>query len=288
MGSNDEGFTYDFNPLANAPTNCAGTTGLLESAWLHEESFFFIDWDGNSLSPGDLFVFDQRLVTGAGQTGLMEGECAVLMTVDENKVFCSVTFRFGGDRLYAMGIIDDMLIVGGVGCLFGIAGKISIIVGDSSNEISVSVDPPNNMASCPDGEFNGAWTEELGESFVDYDGQGGSAGDQYVFDNKNVTVSITNGSFSAISSGRCVFLQDLSDTFCSVTLVAPHGTIGMTGFFQNMVIVGGSGCYRGISGIVRGVSSKTNPPNSKHVHRSYSDFFQGQSDNAFTYDFEIE
>ena len=243
LGSNEEGFTYDFRPVISASDNCDGTAELLQSKWQQDGSFLLIDWDSNNLTSGDIYVFDQRVVTApGGQTGLLEGECSILMTIDENKPFCSVTFIFGGDRLYAMGILDDMMIIGGVGCFFGLSGKIALIIGDSSNEVSLSLDSPDsdNTGSCPEDEFDETWIEGFGEKLVDYDGQDESAGDQYVFDNKSVTVPTNTGSFSATTAGRCVFLQDLSNTFCSITLTAPHGTIGMTGFFGNMFIAGGS------------------------------------------------
>ena len=241
LGPDEEGFSYDFQPTITQDNICSGATELLQSVWQQEGSFLFVDWDSNNLSSGDIYVFDQRVVSApGGQTGLLEGECSILMTRDENKPFCSVTFIFGEDRLYAMGLLDDMLIMNGIGCFFGVSGKISVAIGDSVNEISFSLDPSNNVRSCPEGEFDGAWIEEFGESFIDYDGQDTSPGDQYVFDNKNVSVTTSTGSFAATTAGRCVFLQDLSYTFCSITLTAPHGTIGLTGFFEDMFITGGS------------------------------------------------
>eukprot|EP00977_Amphora_coffeiformis_P001076 scaffold222_cov175-Amphora_coffeaeformis.AAC.21 len=239
LGPDEEGFAYDFDPSITQNNICSGTTELLQSEWQQDGSFLFVDWDSNNLSSGDIYVFDQRVVTTpGGETGLLEGECSILMTKDENKPFCSVTFIFGDDRLYAMGLLDDMLIMNGIGCFFGVSGKIRITIGDPFNGVSLSLDPQENVESCPEGEFDGTWIEEFGEAFVDYDGQDTSPGDQYVFDNKNVSVATSTGSFAATTAGRCVFLQDLTNTFCSITLTAAHGTIGLTGFFGNMFIVG--------------------------------------------------
>jgi len=99
------------------------------------------------------------------------------MTIDENWPFCSSTFTFEGDRLYAMGLFDDMLIVNRIGCFSSTSGKINISIGDSFNRLSLSLDPPSNTASCLEGEFDGIWIEKIGESFIDYDGQNASAGD---------------------------------------------------------------------------------------------------------------
>jgi len=88
LGSGEEGFAYNFNPSITQNNICFETTDLLEREWQQDGSFFLIDWDANNLSSGDIYVFDQRVVTApGGRTAHLEGECSILMTIDENKPF---------------------------------------------------------------------------------------------------------------------------------------------------------------------------------------------------------
>lgn len=263
------GFTYDFFPQSSRPQNCP--TGLFQGQWTEPGGYQVVDWDKDGLSIGDIVVYDSQQVNIPGdRSAILEGECTVLLEVDEDKPFCSVTFIVGDSNLYAMGVFDNMVISGGTGCFFNTSGRISgRTLEDGSKQFELTVDDENSnedTACSGSSLFDEAWIEEFGEELVDYDGLGESPGDAYVFDNKAVTIPSSNGDLQAVSAGRCVFLQDLSTTFCSITLTTSQGAIALQGFFGMLYITGGSGCFRGLAGIVSG----------------------GETDDGFTYNFDIE
>ena len=247
------GFSYDFTPVNNIPSSCPN--GLFQGQWTEPGGHTVVDWDqNNGLFPGDVIVFDnQELNVPGGWSGSLEGECSVLVEVGVDKAFCSVTFIVDNDRLHAMGVFDNMVITGGTGCFLGISGIISgRTLGSGTKQFDMNTDAENSNedSSCPDNSlFDTAWIEEPGEELIDYDGFDESPGDAYVFDNKSVVMP--TGS-QATSAGRCVFLQDLSQTFCSMTLTTSRGSIALQGFFRNLYIVGGTGCFRGLAGMVLG------------------------------------
>lgn len=267
LSDNSDGFSYDFTPVNNKPPNCP--IGIFQGQWTEPGGHTVVDWDQNDLSPGDIIVFDkQELNIPAGWSGSLEGECSILVEVSVDKAFCSVTFNVDGDRMHAMGVFDNMVITGGTGCFFEISGIISgRTLGNGSKQFDLITDAEdsNEDSSCPDNSlFDTAWIEEPGEELIDYDESGESSGDAYVFDNKSV--SMPTGS-QAASAGRCVFLQDMSRTFCSITLRTSQGSIALQGFFTSLYIVGGTGCFRGLAGRVLGGE---------------------EEGGGFTYEFDIE
>ena len=115
--------------------------------------------------------------------------------------------------------------------------------------------------------FDNTWTEEYGDLLVNYmyhapdDGDTASIfeieddqktpGDAYVFDNKVISVSTTDN--SGILSGRCYFLANDSDLYCSIVIEMDNniGSIAVQGDFDNgMTVIGGSGCFRGLQGVL--------------------------------------
>ena len=268
LGPSSIGFTYTFNPVTSPPDNCP--SDLLDSSpWIEEGGYADIDWEDNGVSSGDLIVFDsQQITTASGLQGFLEGECVILESLDKNKAFCAVTFIFDSSRLYAMGEFDAMTITGGTGCFLGVSGKIAGQRGITTGQFALTLDEEdsNQQDSCSTGVFENTWVEELGETLIDYDGLNESPGDLFAFSDKSVAIPTTSGNISGTSAGRCFFLQDLSSTYCTISLTTSEGSIILQGFYGNLIIVGGSGCYRGLSGTVTG----------------------GENEDGFTYDFDIE
>ena len=248
-----DSFTYSFTEVTDTSGSC--DSEFLESIWEHESNYFYVDWDSNGLSSGDIYVFDrQEVVTSTGE-GVLDGECMILEDTTEEKAFCLMTFKFGDDVLHTMGVYDDMVITGGFGCFAGISGRVQGQSNGPSKQVQLALDGSGTSQSsfCPIGIFDGTWIEDFGEVPVDYDGLGDSPGDVYVFDNKQVTVPTDEGDISGVLAGRCVLLEeDASDLFCNSVITLEQGSIALQGFYENMYVVGASGCFRGLIGTVFG------------------------------------
>lgn len=127
-----------------------------------------------------------------------------------------------------------------------------------SHQVQLVVDGTETSQGsfCPTEIFYGPWIEEFGEVSVDYDGLGDGLVDVYVFDNKQVTVPTSDGDIVGVLAGRCFFLMDgTTDTFCNTVITLQQGSIAVQGYYENMYVVGASGCFRGLNGIVSGGQS---------------------------------
>ena len=238
-----DAFTYQVNEETSPPNNCDAS--LFDGTWLEEGGYLLVDWDNNGPSSGDSYVWnDREIMTDNGEQGFSEGECLVLEDTDPDKAFCTITFRFGDNILKAMGEYDNMVIIGGLGCFYGISGSISGNVGNPTNEFVLSLN--NSIPTCPSPEiFDSTWLEVPGEIEVDYglSSPGSFAGNYYAFTDKTMSAGPTDnaeGGIAASNTGRCVFLQDTSVTFCSMIITLDFGSIALQGFYEKMTVVGGS------------------------------------------------
>lgn len=256
-------FTYQINLIEEQPEGCP--EDLISNPWVETYDGIYVDWDNNDESPGDVFVFDSNeLVTGDGAEGFVEGECMFLEDISLDKLFCMVTFGFtdSEDRLLVTGVFDEMVITGGTGCFHGASGTVSGFDPDTGNlEYTVTLDDPDSASdpSCIADIFANPWTEEYGDTFVDYNGvdpetDGETPGDVYVFDNKVVTIPLSSGgSTEGTVAGRCFATPSDEDLFCQYAMYVPGGIITFQGFFfEAMHITGGTGCYSGLTGFVVG------------------------------------
>ena len=221
--SEDDEFTYEIDLLEEVPDDCPDS--LFAMPWVETYDGLFVDWDANGNSPGDVFVFDtNELVTGGGINGFVEGECMFLEELSLEKLFCTITYWFdeSEDRLLAMGLFDEMVIVGGTGCFLGASGTVSgFDPDDGTLEYTVSLDDPDSASdsACVDGIFDDTWSEPFGDTFVDYNGIdddtfGETPGDIYVFDNKVVTIPLPGGaSTEGTMAGRCFSMPSDDDLF---------------------------------------------------------------------------
>ena len=243
LGSNDaqDAFAYEVTP-ATAPDTC--DLSIYDNPWNMEGGYTFVDWDENGPSAGDSYVFERReVIASGGAQGFADGECLVLQDTRDDKAFCSVTFDFGDDKIYLMGVLDDMVVISGQGCFLDATGKVGGQIGSGANTFKLDLDDPDSIeeASCSEDLFDNIWTEVFGETTVDYSDPCTTSGDAYVFDNKPLTIPTNNGNELGNTNGRCIFLQDFADTFCNLVLrVGQQGSVVLSGFYSNMIVVGGS------------------------------------------------
>ena len=66
---------------------------------------------------------------------------------------------------------------------------------------------------------------------------------------------------TGVLAGRCFMLPNIGDTYCNVVFIVPNeGSIAAQGYFgggKNMVIVGGSGCFKDVRGTVQAQETET-------------------------------
>ena len=257
-----EGNIYELGFIDGPEKECIQDS--YESPWTEQGNDVYIDWDKNGPSPGDVMVFaNKEITTTDGKKGFLDGECMVLKDPDSARPFCTVTFAFPGaveDRLTAMGVLDAMVVTGGTGCFFGLSGLISGFFSTSNDlKYNATLDTLKSSVdtSCTPGIFDITWSEQFGDYFIDYGRNRLSPGDGFVFADNLVQIPIASGTLEAKSSGRCIVLQGLVRTYCTTSISLPEGTIAVAGFFDEMSIMGGTGCFRGLRGFMRGSSTAT-------------------------------
>ena len=101
--------------------------------------------------------------------------------------------------------------------------------------------------------FSNPWVETYDGIYVDWDQNGESPGDVFVFDSNPL---ITGDGSEGFVEGECMFLEDLdlSKLFCTVTywFDDSENRLLATGIFDEMIISGGTGCFHGASGTISG------------------------------------
>lgn len=253
LGDPAEGdLAYDFVPEESAPDGCPNINS--ETNWEQTVSVDFVDVDSDGDSIGDVFVFDSNdLESNQGTAGVAEGEC---MYFSDDDLYCTITFVLGDNAestLYTEGPLNNMIIVHGSGCYLGVTGTVSgegSLVNGSTANYKFNFDNSNNQGSCFDGILDTPWVEALGDSFVDYDGDGEeSNGELYVYNNKVVSLTHGSGSLPGFMTGRCFILQG-EGYYCSYVANVPGGSVHFRGFWGDMTIIAGTGCYRDLTGSV--------------------------------------
>lgn len=241
---------------SSAPTvDCANYD--LQSAFVvetNDDSITDVDGSG-TLTPGDVYVFDNvARVNGTDIAGQIYGRCTVLEDVGVLE-YCALHMTFPSGTVYAQGPFIDMTIVEGTDCYFGYAGSI---LADAINEtefgytFEVVLDEEPLSPDCPSAFSEmSQWIETAGDTFVDPDSDGlFSAGDFLVFDNNTITVGANT---TGIVTGECVILPTTDFEYCLITYEFEEGSLTVQGvFFSGMVVIGGTGCFRGKQGFVVG------------------------------------
>ena len=181
-------------------------------------------------------------------------------TTDHDLSFCVATFSSStfDDTLTVQGIYNNMVITGGTGCFFGASGSV---VGNkrggrgSAFGYTIDFQFPGDATdpSCPSDLFDNSWAVLGSDTDVLYRRPDVKrAADAIVFDNNEVGIPTLAG--MGVEAGRCFFLEDdAADLFCNIVFSLDGiGQIALQGFFSDMAIVGGNGCFAGLKGRVFG------------------------------------
>jgi len=239
---------YRIDESDSVPTN--GCSALEDTTWVRMVSELFIDWDRDgSASPGDSYIFEENSVTipGNGPQGSVAGECMHHQSSSYTDLYCTMTFKFDSGNVVVEGVLNKMIIVAGTGCFFGVSGIISGNIAAGPLQLfSITYDGDDSATdtSCSLDVFDNSWIEPYGESYVDYEFNGEEDnGEIYAYENKVMAVPLLG---SATLNGRCIFIND--SYYCSYTVELPDGMIHFRGFWEDMTILAGTGCYRDLSG----------------------------------------
>lgn len=157
-----------------------------------------------------------------------------------------------------------MVITGATGCYTDATG---IVVGAFTNDVfehDVEFDDPNADLTCTPNIFDETWTEAASDETIDYDRSGDlSTGDLTIFDFNAVVPGATGPSPGPLGSvsGRCFQIENARDpdetSYCTIVFIFDEGGLVVEGFSNDMTIVGGSGCFAGLTGKVQG-TQRTN------------------------------
>ena len=261
-GPSGIGVTSFFFDIHENGITCIDPSSLFQFPWVDNDNGEFVTWDNNGPTVGDIYVFDNHdFFNSAGiLQGTVEGECILVRNATDNdKSFCMVTFNtFAGDKLTAQGIHENMVITGGTSCFFGASGTVQ---GNTPNgrgsrfEYNVDLQFPGDLKppTCPPAAiFADRWVGPLIGQPIDYRGDGDSGGDLFVIDTNPLTIPSLSGTHT--QTGRCAFLNDVAaQQYCNIVVsLGAIGQIALQGYFNEMTIVGGSGCFQGLQGTVVG------------------------------------
>ena len=197
---------------------------------------------------------------------MVSGECTVLPGDEDS--FCTISFEFPEGTLAIQGVFFRvMTITGATGCFTGLTGLVEgdvLDVGEEDDdddfvlEYSFTVDGiADQDLNCNDRIFEFPWFETGEDQFLDYDRSGSvTPGDMFVFDDHPVFVSALG--INGVAAGRCMIIEEIAsgnNSFCSIVFAFRTGELVLQGFFDDMTIVAGSGCFTGVVGTAQVVGS---------------------------------
>lgn len=242
------------------PPDCPDLNVIFSDRWIETQSDVFIQY-GPQGGPGDVYIFDNNEVaTPGGLVGLVSGECTVLPGPNAD-TFCTISFEFPEGTITIQGpFFRSMSITGATGCFTGITGLVE--GADVSSDFSVedflsylfTVDGIDDEdLGCRSDIFDYPWFETGEDQYIDYDRDNMvSPGDMFVFDYHRVFVSAIGA--NALAAGRCIVIEEAqtnNNSFCSILFAFPNGELVIQGFFDELTIIGGSGCFTGTQGKVQ-------------------------------------
>eukprot|EP00977_Amphora_coffeiformis_P001074 scaffold222_cov175-Amphora_coffeaeformis.AAC.19 len=219
----------------------------------------YININGDAgLGSGDVFIFSRSMLETPGfKSGITSGQCVVLENIDVvDNIYCTMNFDFPEGSIVFQGIFYTSTVIGGTGCYAGLYGKNIPSLRTSGFEHNISRGTGLPKSKCPEHLLNTTWIETSGDTYVDSDRSGSvTPGDLFVFDSNRISMG-DNGIMMGTVAGICVVMPRVSDnTFCLVSFESPaFGTLTAMGSFSSMTITGGTGCFVGLSGVVRGAS----------------------------------
>ena len=130
---------------------------------------------------------------------------------------------------------------------------------DEEEECMEMRSPPSASSSADTEEDTVVeWFHTLGDQAIDWNSNGASVGDLFVFDRDIVhTRQEGGGGINGILEGECMFLQtvNVNHLYCTMTFLMGNNNddlLVVEGPFQEMAILGGTGCFQDASGVVSG------------------------------------
>lgn len=215
-----------------------------------------LDILNDGYGPGDVFLFEEKTVfVEEVSVGVAHGRCVVLqdfIVFDQNR-YCHMELEFEDGSVTIQGVLFELLVVGGTGIYSDIRGVFELLGGPP--ETLLLFFAPVEECLVPEHLFASPWIEEAGDTYVDWDFNGRSSGDVFVFDNSNF---VTGGLVTGVTEGECMVLEDVdgdNKTFCTITFITGQDFADLLtaqGVFDNMVITAGFGCFAGVSGSISG------------------------------------
>lgn len=234
---------------------------IFSESWIETPSDTFIQYDPRSEGPGDVYIFDNNPVfVPGGMVGLISGECTVLPGANQD-TYCTISYEFLEGTITVQGaFFRVMSITGATGCFTGISGLVegAGVDGDSSSDYYLSylftVDGiADQELDCTEDIFDYPWFEVGQDQYIDYDRDSRvSPGDMFVFDGHDVFVTALG--VDAVAAGRCIVIEEAqtnNNSFCSIIFAFGNGELIIQGFFNDLTIVAGSGCFEGTQGKVQ-------------------------------------
>jgi hypothetical protein len=201
---------------------------------------------GSGILLGDVFVWEELSISAPGfADGTSTGRCVV---VDNSRSYCDITWIFPEGSILLQGDFSKPVAIGGTGCYQGITAVASLAV---VYAISVE-DRAIPTSECDPGLFAYSFFDEQEGIYIDWNGDGPSAGDSIV--HVSNTIETPDGNLGLLE-GDCTFIEEL--IFCALTwsMGEAEGTPSLLlaqGPLGKMIITGGTGCYFGASGFISG------------------------------------
>ena len=197
-----------------------------------------VNLSGNQDSPGDIWVFDDNTVTTEGYaSGISAGRCIMLEDVDLlNNLYCTMALELPEGSIIFSGVFaEGLAVVAGTGCFVGLTGTVDLGSNDDEDEFAYTVTRATVPSNCDLSMYESPWSMEGVYTFVDWDGNGPSSGDSYVFERREV---ITTGGEQGFADGECLVLEDTRDEkpFCSITYIKKCWPFGPVYDFKDLGI----------------------------------------------------
>ena len=223
----------------------------------------FIDLVPSGLSPGDFFLFGANDLTLDNQlVGLASGRCVVLPDLDiPDNYYCTMELNFDdiSSAIVLQGVFFELNVVSGTGCYQDLEGLFIPVQQSSGQQAFDFIQESDFFTTCTDVEPHIAspWIEPGGGNgweYADWDQNDRSPGDIYAFDSSIFETALGMEGFL---EGECMILVDtgVEKRFCTMTFLTGEfadSVLLAQGLFDNMVIVGGSGCFDGMTGTIKG------------------------------------
>mmetsp|Transcript_19385 Transcript_19385/g.36604 ORF Transcript_19385/g.36604 Transcript_19385/m.36604 type:complete len:982 (-) Transcript_19385:77-3022(-) len=266
-------FEYTFK-IDSADSSSICSSELFMSVWTdkaeNEEPDFEEMVQGEttpSSKPGDaILLLDgqfSQLSNIEGGSGFRSGECTI---IEEGKSFCSMAIDFTEGSVTVQGVVDStvpasartesLVIVGGNGCFSNASGSLQSVSILDNDAMAYRIDSSVDLTLCKTPRFGAPWVEKtLNDRFVDNDQSGTvSSGDMFVISSRIQTSEFAP---DGTATGVCTLVgDDSSSSYCTINFEFREGIISTQGYYDELFIIGGTGCFKDASGVIVGYSGE--------------------------------